>query len=785
MLERVKDPPTMLVFGLFEGDRVSLDVPIGSTVGEVKKMFQTKLNIYIDEMNRKDTKVLVLHYSGSDLEESWCFTDLGIPAGATIKVLLKEEILPALYIYTTYNQETIDIVDKHLNVLSMAVEDLRTIAGNRSGLPVSIFRLVTEDGREMYDGHVLYDYGIDSGATIRLENWDGWNEFINLCIMGFTPQVLAQISTDEVIGRFQQKVALFIAAHYGCADLARVLIKQGVRADEPIGVHPHKLWCTSQAHIETKKAPIHEATEQGQLNVLRLIVNHDITSVMARDGHDLCALNIALRRSKKPCASFLLTRQWTKVPIGKLGSVTVQTLRTIRLWCEGAKDRAYSKFGPAKSSLKKVKFSGGPLVSHGEPVVDGFTKSPMTGKPRADTKDKDKKKALETFYEVYGLKKEDPEVYFRNMGALENFKSLKLRRNTKWGNVFDKSELTASFTKGLMGQPEHSESESSEKEVKAVPRVPKASALKQETMTTENTIDSSGTMGKFLRGGTQTTNQDSVNDNVVPLPSLKTTNTAKSGNVADEDIKQRKNAAKPAFSSKGLRKLKSDLHEHEETIEEEDPISRLPTEDRLKQVTKLPPIVISRNRKTSENAADDSDKESASDHKERTKDSKQKFFQTPKMHTSLPNLNSLEKTKTSMDESPPSPTETNKTFKSDKKNRKRRRITSAALISQAKAAEGAVPLPMISQENQTRPFFYHNGRREEDVVNPIMDLVTKHQGSTSRDRAIKSLTIANSFKEKPWLTQVRMALSLTSQSIKRPLKGTNLRRKIIKQAQFD
>lgn len=205
----------MLVFGLFEGDRVSLDVPIGSTVGEVKKMFQTKLNIYIDEMNRKDTKVLVLHYSGSDLEESWCFTDLGIPAGATIKVLLKEEILPALYIYTTYNQETIDIVDKHLNVLSMAVEDLRTIAGNRSGLPVSIFRLVTEDGREMYDGHVLYDYGIDSGATIRLENWDGWNEFINLCIMGFTPQVLAQISTDEVIGRFQQKVALFIAAHYG------------------------------------------------------------------------------------------------------------------------------------------------------------------------------------------------------------------------------------------------------------------------------------------------------------------------------------------------------------------------------------------------------------------------------------------------------------------------------------------------------------------------------------------------------------------------------------------
>ncbi|XP_048751930.1 uncharacterized protein LOC125663665 [Ostrea edulis] len=783
MLERVKDPPTMLVFGLFEGDRVSLDVPIGATVGEVKKMFQTKLNIYIDEMNRKDTKVLVLHYSGADLEESWCFTDLGIPAGATVRVLLKEEIKPALYIFTTYNQETIDIVDKNLNVLTMLVEDLRTVAGNKSGLPVSIFRLVTEEGKELYDGHVLYDYGIDNGSTIRLENWDGWNEFINLCIMGFTPQVLSQITTDEVIGRFQQKVALFIAAHYGCADLARVLIKQGIRADEPIGVHPHKLWCTSQAHIETKKAPIHEATEQGQLIVLRLIVNHDITSVMARDGNDLCALNIALRRSKKPCASFLLTRQWTKVPIGKLGSVTVQTLRSIRLWCEGAKDRAYSKFGPNKSSLKKMKFSGGPLVSHGEPVVDGFTKSPMTGKPRADTKDKDKKKALETFYEVYGLKKEDPEVYFRNMGALENFKSLKLRRNTKWGNVFDKSDMAASFTKGLFGHPEQSESDSSEKEMKAVPRVSKSSALKQDTTLTENTVDTSVMTGKLLRGGTQTTIHESTGtDNFIPLPHVKGSIPVISENAQEPEVKMKKNAAKPAFSSKGLHKVKSDMNDGPTA---EDHVSKFPNEERLKQTTKLPPIVLNRNRKVSENAVDDSDRESSSDNKEKTKDSKQKFFQTPKMHTSLPNLNSLEKTKTSLDEPPSSPTETNKTFKSDRKNRKRKRITSAALITQAKAAEGAVPLPMISHENQTRPFFYHNGMREEDVVNPMMDLVTRHQGSTARDRAIKSLTIANSFKEKPWLTQVRMALSLTSQSIKRPLKGTSLRRKLLKQAQFD
>jgi hypothetical protein len=44
--------------------------------------------------------------------------------------------------------------------------------------------------------------------------------------MGFTPQVLAQIPSEEVLARFQMKCALFIAAHYGNVDLARSLMKQ-------------------------------------------------------------------------------------------------------------------------------------------------------------------------------------------------------------------------------------------------------------------------------------------------------------------------------------------------------------------------------------------------------------------------------------------------------------------------------------------------------------------------------------------------------------------------------
>ena len=38
-----QDTPSMLVFGVHEGERVGIDVPIGATVGEVKKMVQVNI----------------------------------------------------------------------------------------------------------------------------------------------------------------------------------------------------------------------------------------------------------------------------------------------------------------------------------------------------------------------------------------------------------------------------------------------------------------------------------------------------------------------------------------------------------------------------------------------------------------------------------------------------------------------------------------------------------------------------------------------------------------------
>ena len=82
----------------------------------------------------------------------------------------------------------------NLVISHMTLNELRSLVSNKTGLPVGVFRLVTENGREMYDGHCLEEYGIDVGCTVCLQSIDGWNDIINLCVMGYTPQVKPKIS---------------------------------------------------------------------------------------------------------------------------------------------------------------------------------------------------------------------------------------------------------------------------------------------------------------------------------------------------------------------------------------------------------------------------------------------------------------------------------------------------------------------------------------------------------------------------------------------------------------
>ncbi|RUS71372.1 hypothetical protein EGW08_020868, partial [Elysia chlorotica] len=652
----------MLVFGSFEGQRLTLEIPTGQTVQQLKETIQNRLGISVD-LYRQDKKVLVISYAGSDLGDDWVFSDLGIVPGTTIKIQLREEVKPVLYIRCSHSQETISLydditiahsyLDKIRNMASMKsglpvgifrlttedgremfdqhrledygvdvghtillenwdgwneflnlaimgftpqlreevkpvlyircshsqetislydditiahsyLDKIRNMASMKSGLPVGIFRLTTEDGREMFDQHRLEDYGVDVGHTILLENWDGWNEFLNLAIMGFTPQVVSQIGGEEIVARYQMKVALFIAAHFGHVDLARAMLRQGVKSDDPTGYHPARMWCKEDGHIDALKCPVHEATFCGQLGVLRLFVNADVTCLKAKDGYDLEPLNIALRNKVKNCASFLLTKQWSKININKTFALHLATYTRLKKWCERAKERALLKYGQSKSTLRRRNFKTGPLVSHGI-LVDGFSQSPMTGKP----------KAL--------LQREEKENKERER-ARPKFQVVLL-----------------------------------------------------------------ATREKIMRGGAKSL----------------TARSATSASSSTEDAGAETDGDKKA---------------------------------------------------TARRAAG------------------------PK--------------------------------------KRRARVSSALLLSKAKSSEGSIPLPLISHEQDRRPFFYHQGLREDALVDSALELVSKYRGGdSSRERAIQSLTTANTFRDKPWLGQVRVALSLTSNSLKRNVRRLQGRKK--------
>lgn len=108
-----------------------------------------------------------------------------------------------------------------------------------------------------------------------------------------------------------------------------------------------------------------------------------------------------------------------------------------------------------------------------------------------------------------------------------------------------------------------------------------------------------------------------------------------------------------------------------------------------------------------------------------------------------------------------------------KKRRKKQRgrVTSAVLMSKAaETGEGSIPLPLVSDEHDRRPFFYYNGKRERTFIEPVVTLWSHYMhtsGGSPRERAIKALSVAAAFKDKPWLSQIRIALKLTSNPLKR------------------
>ena len=68
-----------------------------------------------------------------------------------------------------------------------------------------------------------------------------------------------------------------------------------------VGIHPARTWCSQDAHPDYLKAPVHEAAESGNLNILRIFYSNDISCLTSSDGteSDAKAWNYALRFKNK------------------------------------------------------------------------------------------------------------------------------------------------------------------------------------------------------------------------------------------------------------------------------------------------------------------------------------------------------------------------------------------------------------------------------------------------------------------------------------------------------
>ncbi|CAI9545246.1 unnamed protein product, partial [Staurois parvus] len=225
--------------------------------------------------DKQGRRYLELTYAGGVLRDEWVLADAGVTLCSTIKCIVKEEEKPTLYVFNAVTQEKVPIMGK-VHLLNERVSQLKSLVSMKCGFPVSVFCLRTLEGKEMYDCNTLSDYKLEIGGVLRLDVWDGWKELLEACVLGHKQNVQRYLSKNETILRYQQRVALYIAAHFGHLKMAAWLQKKGVRADEAIGVHPYREWCCETDHADIGKCAIHAAAEAGQLLLIKAFVARNV-----------------------------------------------------------------------------------------------------------------------------------------------------------------------------------------------------------------------------------------------------------------------------------------------------------------------------------------------------------------------------------------------------------------------------------------------------------------------------------------------------------------------------
>ncbi|XP_053316072.1 protein ANKUB1 [Spea bombifrons] len=357
----------MRVFIAFDGLCEPFDILPGQTVQEVKQMIKDAFHIQISD-DRQGRRFLELQYAGGVLRDDWVLADVGITVCSTIKCFLKEEDKPALYVYNAVTNERVPVMGG-VYLMSTTVSRLKTIMSLKCGFPVSVFCLRTLEGKDMYNCNILSDYKLDLGSTIRMDVWDGWKEFLNACVLGHKQKVQCYLSKEDAVLRYQQRVALYLAAYFGHLELAEWLQKRGVRADEAIGVHPYREWCSETDHPDTAKCAIHAAAEAGQLLLLKAFISHNILCLQCQNPMGQTPLRICIQQRHKDCVLYLVMKMWSLVSFPKI-SLPMSVYIKVKRWLFTAQK--------AKSAAKNLRWLPVFKTRVGDPlVVDGFTEPKM------------------------------------------------------------------------------------------------------------------------------------------------------------------------------------------------------------------------------------------------------------------------------------------------------------------------------------------------------------------------------------------------------------------------
>ncbi|XP_048860053.1 protein ANKUB1-like isoform X1 [Brienomyrus brachyistius] len=367
----MKSSSAMRIFIAFEGSRQPFDINQDQTIGTIKAIIRDHFHTQLLN-DRRVRRFLELRFAGATLQDSWTLPDVGIAPGSTISCLLQEESRPILYVFCSVTKETLPLMGNIIH-LGASVSSLKSLVSLQSGLPVSTFRLTTQTGLELYHCNTLNSY-IKMGATLHLDVWDGWVELLKGCHLGDKHTVQHYLSEDAPILRFQQRVALYMAAFFGHLDLAVWLLKRGVRPNEPVGAHPYREWCWEADHPEINKCPVHGAAEAGQLLILKVFISGNILSLDCLDPEGRTPLQIAIRQRHKECVCYLASKLWS-VACFQGFTFPMWIYVQIKHWAQKAQKKASSSQGLAFGASFRTMV--GSIV-----FVDGFSKPMMTSKAR-------------------------------------------------------------------------------------------------------------------------------------------------------------------------------------------------------------------------------------------------------------------------------------------------------------------------------------------------------------------------------------------------------------------